>query len=92
MMSTKIAVVGYAGYQGEERPLSFSLGKKKLRVRAMLDQWYGPDHTYFKVLAADDNTYIVRYQRTDDEWELVYFESGTYTGEKTFTAGGDGTS
>ena len=90
-MSTKIAVVGYAGYQAEERPLSFSLGKKKLQVQATLDQWYGPDHTYFKVLAEDANTYIVRYQRTDDEWELVYFEAGSYTGKKA-TAGGDATS
>ena len=88
-MPTKIMVVGYAGYQAEERPLSFSLGKKKLQVTAMLDQWYGPDYTYFKVLAEDANTYIVRYQRTDDEWELVYFKAGDYNGEKIFTAGGD---
>ena len=92
MMSAKITVVGYAGYQGEERPLSFSLGKKKLRVATILDQWYGPDYTYFKVLADDANTYIVCYQRTDDEWELVYFKAGDYTGEKFFTAGGDATS
>jgi hypothetical protein len=92
MMPTKISVVGYAGYQGEERPLSFSLGKKKLLVHAMLDRWYGPDYTYFKVLAEDANTYIVRYHRTDDEWELVYFEAGNYAGRKTFTAGRDATS
>jgi hypothetical protein len=92
MMTTKILVVGYAGYQAEERPLSFSLGKKKLQVTAMLDQWYGPDYTYFKVLAEDANTYIVRYQRTDDEWELVYFEAGDDTDKKTFTAGGDASS
>jgi hypothetical protein len=92
MMPTKISVVGYAGYQGEERLLSFSLGKKKLLVHAMLDRWYGPDYTYFKVLAEDANTYIVRYHRTNDEWELVYFEAGNYAGRKTFTAERDATS
>jgi hypothetical protein len=91
-MPTKILVVGYAGYQAEERPLFFSRGEKKLQVQAMLDQWYGPDHTYFKVLAEDANTYILRYQRADDEWELVYFKAGDDTGEKTFMAGGDATS
>jgi hypothetical protein len=92
MMPTKIMVIGYAGYRAEERPLSVSLGKKKLRVMAILDQWYGPDYTYFKVLAEDANTYIVRYQRTDDEWELVYFKAGDYADEKASPAGGDATS
>ena len=80
-MSTKLKVECYAGYKANERPCAFSLGKKKMQVMEIMDQWYGPDHTYFKVLADDANTYILRYGEKDDRWELVFFKEGKYLGE-----------
>jgi hypothetical protein len=80
-MTAGVRVESYAGYKAHERPVAFSLGKKTLRVKGIMDQWYGPDHTYFKVLAEDANIYILRYGVGDDRWELVFFKEGDYGSE-----------
>jgi hypothetical protein len=80
-MSAQITVDCYAGYKTNQRPLAFSLGRKKIKVTDIVDQWYGPDHTYFKVLAEDKNTYILRYSEANDRWDMVLFEEKDYRGE-----------
>ena len=66
-----IKVETYSGYKTSERPISFSIGERALRVEEILDRWYGKDHEYFKLKADDDCTYIIRYNRDEDEWELT---------------------
>jgi hypothetical protein len=40
-------------------------------VEEVLDQWYGPDDTYFKVRADDGNLYILRREtKLDGAWRL----------------------
>jgi hypothetical protein len=80
-MSARIKVDAYAGYKANQRPQAFSLGKKRLQITRIVDQWYGPDYTYFKVLAEDANSYILRYSESGDEWKLVFFKEGDYQGE-----------
>jgi hypothetical protein len=80
-MSARIKVEAYAGYKANQRPSAFSLGKKRLQITRIVDQWYGPDHAYFKVLAEDTNSYILRYSEADDRWDLVFFKEGDYQGE-----------
>ena len=80
-MSAGLKVDAYAGYKANQRPRSFSLGKKRLRIKKIVDQWYGPGYTYFKVMAEDANSYILRYSETDDHWSLVFFKQGDYQGE-----------
>jgi hypothetical protein len=80
-MSARVKVDCYAGYKANQRPRAFSLGKKRLHIEKILDQWYGPDHTYFKVMAEDANSYILRYSEDDDCWALVFFKEGDYHGE-----------
>jgi hypothetical protein len=82
-MSAGLKVECYAGYKANERPVAFSLGKRRMRVKEIIDQWYGPDHTYFKVMAEDENTYILRYSINEDRWELVFFKEGDYNGENS---------
>jgi len=76
-MSTHLKVECYAGYKADERPLRFSLGSggggRMLEVKEVLDQWYSPDSTYFKVRASDGNDYILRYHSASDEWTLESF-------------------
>lgn len=91
-MSATLKVECYAGYKADQRPCTFSLGKKKMKVTEIMDQWYGPDHTYFKVVADDANTYILRYGEKDDRWELVFFKEGNYLGEISPGIGKDATS
>ena len=56
-----VQVECYAGYRGEERPLQFHLGEKSHEIIAVLDQWYGPEESYFKVRTKENETYILRH-------------------------------
>jgi hypothetical protein len=91
-MSAQLKVDAYAGYKANQRPLAFSLGKKRLQIKRVVDQWYGPDHVYFKVLAEDANSYILRYSEADDQWDLVFFKNGDYQGEVSPGMGQDASS
>lgn len=73
----RVRVECYAGYKADERPLRFYLGEHVYQVEEVLDQWYGPDHTYFRVRAQDGNIYILRRgHREQDEWTLEAFRRG----------------
>ena len=67
-------VNSYAGFKGEERPVSFTIGDRTFQVVELLDRWYGEGHDYFKVSADDKCVYILRYDRELDEWELTMME------------------
>ncbi len=69
-----IKVESYSGYKSNERPLSFTIKDRVFKVEEILDRWCGEDHDYFKLKADDKYTYIIRYDRTKDEWELVMME------------------
>jgi hypothetical protein len=71
----KIRVECYSGYKANERPVRFYLGEKQLEVKELLDRWYGEDHDYFKLLADDGNTYLFKYHRFRDHWELVLYSA-----------------
>lgn len=71
-----IRVECYSGAKGDERPVRFYLGDRPLFVQEVLDQWYGPDDLFFKVLADDGNLYILRNNRSASEggaWTLESF-------------------
>jgi hypothetical protein len=89
-MSAQLKVDAYAGYKANQRPLAFSLGKKRLQIKRIVDQWHGPDHVYFK--AEDANSYILRSSEADDQWELVFFKNGDYQGEVSPGMGQDASS
>ena len=60
----EVQVECYAGYRGEERPLRFQWGEKPHEIIAVLDQWYGPEESFFKVRTKDNETYILRHSFT----------------------------
>jgi len=71
----KVEVECHAGYKADERPLRFRLDGREHGVEQVIDQWYGPASTYFKVLADDGNLYILREQTSTPggAWDLVAF-------------------
>ncbi len=71
----KMQVKCYAGRKAEERPVCFRLGEHEYMVEEVLDQWYGPEHAFFKIRADDGSVYILRRQTSvpDGEWDLVSF-------------------
>ena len=67
-----LRVVCYSGRKGDERPVRFQLGDHEYFVEEVVDQWYGPDHTFFKVRTSDDNVYVLRRHSStpEGEWSL----------------------
>ena len=63
----------YSGGKADERPLRFELDGREYLVEEVLDQWYGPDDSYFKVQADDRNIYILRHSSVSDNWSLESF-------------------
>jgi hypothetical protein len=70
MMSLRIHVDAYAGFKANERPAAFTLDEEVYEIANVLDQWYEPAATYFKVQSTDGKTYLLRYDEQADEWTL----------------------
>jgi hypothetical protein len=73
MKTMALRVQCYAGRKAHERPTRFQLGERDYLIEEVLDQWYGPDDTFFKVRADDGNLYILRHHSASDEWMLESF-------------------
>ena len=67
----KVQVKAYSGYKADERPLEFCLGEHWRQVQEVLDRWYGPDYSYFRIKADDGCLYVLRLDETTGEWELT---------------------
>lgn len=68
-----VRVECYSGWKADQRPLRFQLGDEVLLVEEIVDRWYGPDETFYKLLADDGNLYILRHHHASGEWELRSF-------------------
>jgi hypothetical protein len=70
-----LTVECYSGRKADERPVRFRLQGRQYRVKAVLDQWYEPDNTSYKVKADDGNLYILRHKTSEPSgtWDLVSF-------------------
>ena len=64
----------YAGYRGEQTPRLILFGAQRIEVAEIVDQWLAPTHRYFKLLAKDGHTYLVRHDITTGAWELTMFQ------------------
>jgi len=69
-MSLPIHVDAYSGYKASERPSQFVVDEQIYQITAVLDQWYEPTATYFKVRTVEGKTYLLLYDEETDEWVL----------------------
>ena len=76
----KVRVVFYEGYRAEETPRAFLFGDRRVEVVRILDRRRGEDHEYVKLDGSDGARYILRYDRSRDEWEIQMMESPPSTG------------
>ncbi len=53
----------------------FHLDGREIEVSDTLDQWHGADYRYFKVKDEDDNIYILRFDESEEDWDLIIFKS-----------------
>ena len=70
-------VDSYCGYRAAESPRRFFIGKRAISVVEIIDRWLDPNHRYFKVRGDDAGIYILRYDVTLDQWEMIFFDSNT---------------
>lgn len=75
----KLHVECRVGPQGDPEPHAFMLGDSRVEVMQIVDRWFGPDYTYFKVIGQDQSTYILRCVLPAMEWELTMFQSSLST-------------
>ena len=69
----RVEVESYSGHKADERPLRFRLGERWLAVGEVVDRWYDPAATYFRVKAEDGDLYILRHDERADAWTLEAF-------------------
>ena len=69
-MSLPIRVDAYSGFKANERPRYFTVDEDLYEIAAVLDQWYQPYATYFKVRTVEGKTYLLLYDEETDEWVL----------------------
>jgi len=76
-MRMRVRVECHAGYKGAERPVRFFLDNRCYQIFEILDRWYEPEDSFFKVLADDGNLYILRHTpgMNADLWTLQAFRS-----------------
>ena len=66
-----VAVDCYAGAQGDETPRRFTRGDQLIEILAVVAQWRTPDHRYFRVRTAAEETSTLRQDVTSGGWELT---------------------
>jgi hypothetical protein len=70
-----IHVECYAGYKGDERPVKLQIADRMLDVAEVEDRWYSPGATYFRVLLANGERYVLRREDAQDLWTLEAYRS-----------------
>jgi hypothetical protein len=75
MRDAAMRVECYSGYKGDERPVKLQLGGQMVEIAEIEDRWYSPGATYFRVLLANGERYVLRRQDAQDAWTLEAFRS-----------------
>ena len=63
----------YAGYKGDERPLKLQIDEHMVEITEIEDRWYSPGATFFRVLLANGERYVLRREDAQDAWTLEAF-------------------
>jgi hypothetical protein len=59
-----------ASSRANERPISFLLYEREIKVRSVLESWREPDYLYFRIETKDSRTYKLRHHEHMDYWEV----------------------
>ena len=65
-----------AGADGDPRPRRLHLGARTVELVRIQDVWPGADHTYVKAEDEAGTTWILRHDRSRDQWEVTMFQPG----------------
>jgi hypothetical protein len=70
-----VRVECYAGYKGDERPVKLQISEQMIDIAEVEDRWYSPGATYFRVLLANGERYVLRREDAQDLWTLEAFRA-----------------
>lgn len=65
-----VEVQCYAGRKADERPVRFRLLERDYAVEEIIEQWYGPDDSFFQVRADDGKLYLLRRHTATGIWTI----------------------
>jgi hypothetical protein len=68
-----IRVECYSGYRGEQEPLAFWLGERRVAVHAVTDRWFAPEQRWYRVDADDGGMYVLRHDEASGNWEIAAY-------------------
>jgi|SRR5215831_8434169 len=57
-----VQVECHSGWKADERSVRFRLEGHEYTAEEILDQWCGPDYSFFKVRTDDGNVYVLRHE------------------------------
>ena len=57
--------------RGEETPRRFTLENQLVEIKEVVDQWRTPDHRYFRVRTAANESYTLRQDVRSGAWALT---------------------
>ena len=79
MATFSLRVECHSGYRADEKPLRFRLQDRCYEVLEVLDRWYSPGVTWFRVRADDGGVYVLRHVESgqEDLWTLESFRQAT---------------
>ena len=72
----KIKISTYSGYKGNERPLSFTLDVREIKVIELIDAWIEERYSdrmrtrFFVIKGNDGNEYKLLQDMSSGEWYL----------------------
>lgn len=77
MVFELIKVDCYNGYRAGEKPVSFTFRDRRWEITEIVDRWYEggvkagrSNYNYFKVLTAEGEVFILRYNCRFDTWAI----------------------
>jgi len=66
---SKIEVLAYAGYRGEERPINFRMNNRQFDVSEIYLAWIEPGGRYFRVRVGQTGAVMtIYYDEVAKEW------------------------
>jgi hypothetical protein len=75
MADKVVHVECYSGYKADERPVRLFSDAQSIEVTTIEDRWYSPGSTYFRVLLANGERYVLRRQEAQNVWTLEAFRA-----------------
>jgi hypothetical protein len=70
-----VQVETYSGYKADERPVRVTIDGQAHEVAEIEDRWYSPGATFFRVMLANGERYVLRRVEAQEIWVLEAYRS-----------------